>query len=257
MHPTLNFKTVGQGSPIMLLHGLFGTLDNWLTIARKLEDEGFMTFLIDQRDHGRSDHTDAFNYPLLADDLLRFMEENWIHETILIGHSMGGKTGLQFVSQHEDMVKKFIVIDICFKRYPSGHEDVFEAMFAVDPSKIKSRDEALDIMMNKLHDLGTVQFLMKNLTRKKEGGFEWKLNLPLLFKEYHNILDEIKFDHPCEAKTLFIRGSRSNYIRDEDIPEIQKTFPNGRIVTIEGAGHWVHVDKPNELFQEINTFIRE
>ena len=257
MNPTLNFKTVGQGPPVIILHGLFGTLDNWLTTARKLEDEGFMTFLIDQRDHGRSDHTDAFNYTLLADDILRFMEENWIHETILIGHSMGGKTGLKFVSEHEDMVTKFIVIDICFRKYPSGHEDVFEALLKVDLNKIKSRKEVQDILMNKINNQGTVQFLMKNLTRKIEGGFEWKLNLSLLYKEYENILDEIKFDHPCETKTLFIRGSRSNYIRDEDIPVIQKTFPNSRIVTIEGAGHWVHVDKPNELFEEINAFIRE
>lgn len=257
MVPLLNYRILGQGKPVIILHGLFGMLDNWMNIAKKLENEGYMAILIDQRDHGRSEHTDAFDYPTLAEDLLHFMDENWIHEAILIGHSMGGKTGLQFVSQHESMISKFIVIDIGIKQYEPGHHDVFEALFTIDLDKIQSRDEAEQTMMKTLDDRGTVQFLMKNLTRKKEGGFEWKMNLSLLHRHYKNILGKISFDHLCHTRTLFIRGDKSDYILDHDIPDILASLPEARFVTIQDAGHWVHADKPIELFDEIIHFIRD
>jgi esterase len=254
---SLNHKIIGQGQPIVILHGLFGTLDNWATFAKKFEDRGFMSILIDQRDHGRSPHTDHFDYPTLAEDLNDFLSDNWIHQTILIGHSMGGKTGLQFVSQYPSNVTKFVCIDIGTKQYQGGHQDIFEALFAVPLDSIQSRDEAQDILMQHIHDLGTVQFLMKNLSRRKEGGFEWKMNLDLLNRDYQNILAEVKFDSPCDVETLFIRGANSSYILNEDIPKLQSIFTNSRIVTIPDAGHWIHVDKPNELFDEIIAFIQQ
>ena len=256
MSPKLNFKIIGQGKPIIILHGLFGMLDNWLNMAKRLEDAGHMVVLVDQRDHGRSEHTNDFSYPLLADDLLHFMEENWIHEAVLIGHSMGGKTGLQFISEHEHMISKFIAIDIGPKKYIGGHQDVFDALFSVDITHLQSRHEAESVMMTKLHDYGTVQFLMKNLTRKKEGGFEWKMNLPLLFAKYENILEGIVFSQPCLTETCFIRGEKSNYILDDDMGDILNVIPNSQFITIPDAGHWIHVDNPNELFNQINDFIR-
>ncbi len=215
-----------------------------------------MTFLLDQRDHGRSPHTTHFDYPSLAEDLYHFLDSNWIHKTILIGHSMGGKTGLQFCAEHSDMVSKFVCIDIGPKEYYSGHQDVFDALNAIKINKVNSRDQVQEILMSHLLDLGTVLFLMKNLSRKKEGGFEWKMNLPLLYRDYDNILAAIDFDQQCEVETLFIRGANSRYILDEDIPAIQASLPNSTILTIPDAGHWVHVDKPNELFEQIISFIR-
>lgn len=256
MTPRLNFKIIGQGKPIIILHGLFGMLDNWMNMAKMLEKEGYMVILVDQRDHGRSEHTNDFNYPLLSDDLFHFMDENWIHEAILIGHSMGGKTGLQFISEHESMISKFISIDMGIKKYSGGHQDVFDALFSIDIESIQSRKEADSVIMEKLHDYGTVQFLMKNLTRKKEGGFEWKMNLPLLFAKYENILDKITFSHPCFTDVCFIKGSKSNYIQEDEMIDIQKSLPNSQLIAIPDAGHWIHVDKPNELFNEIIDFIR-
>ena len=219
MSPKLNFKIIGQGKPIIILHGLFGMLDNWLNMAKRLEDAGHMVVLVDQRDHGRSEHTNDFSFPLLADDLLHFMEENW-------------------------------------KKYIGGHQDVFDALFSVDITHLQSRNEAESVMMTKLHDFGTVQFLMKNLTRKKEGGFEWKMNLPLLFAKYENILEGIVFSQPCLTETYFIRGEKSNYILDDDMGDILNVIPNSQFITIPDAGHWIHVDNPNELFNQINDFIR-
>lgn len=253
----LNYKIIGQGKPIIILHGLFGMLDNWLSTAKRLESEGYMAILVDQRDHGRSGHTDDFSYPLLAEDLYHFMEENWIHDAILIGHSMGGKTSMQFVAEHESMISKLIIIDIGIKKYTGGHQDVFDALFAVDINAVQSRDQVQQILMQHLNDIGTVQFLMKNLSRNKDGGFEWKMNLHLLYSKYQNILDDIKFSHPCDTDTLFVRGGRSRYIADEDWLEISKYFQNSRLKTIQDAGHWVHVDQPDELFETIIDFIRE
>lgn len=255
MIPNLNYKIIGQGQPIIILHGLFGMLDNWLNIAKKLESAGFMPILVDQRDHGRSERTHDFNYKLLASDLATFLEENWIHDAILLGHSMGGKTVLQYMAEHDSGISKSIIVDIGIKKYKGGHQEVFDALFAVDLLKVSSRNEVEDILSNHLNDFGTVQFLMKNLTRIPEGGFEWKMNLGLLHKNYLNILDAINFEHPTDTPTLFIRGDQSNYILDEDWPEILKNIPHAELKTIKNAGHWVHADQPDELFQMIIDYI--
>lgn len=251
----LNFKIVGQGTPIIILHGLFGMLDNWMNIAKKFEAKGYMAILIDQRDHGRSPHTSSFTYPDLANDLYHFMESNWIHQAVLIGHSMGGKTGLEFVKEYESMVSKFIVVDMGIKRYTPHHDEVFKALYAIDIENLNNREEAHQIMAKNLDDEGTIQFLMKNLTRNKDGGYEWKMNLPLLHKNYQNILASIEYTHPCYAETLFVRGGRSHYIKDQDWPEISLVFPNAKLTTIQNAGHWVHADQPVELFDTIIDFI--
>ncbi|KXK40929.1 MAG: alpha/beta fold hydrolase [Saprospiraceae bacterium] len=255
MSPILNFRILGQGTPVIILHGLFGMLDNWVSFGKKLEDAGYMAVLLDQRDHGRSEHTTDFSYPLLAGDLRRFMDENWMFEAIMMGHSMGGKTCLQFVNEFESYVRKLIIVDMGIKQNVDGHQAVFDALFSFNPDKINSRNEAQSAMMQYVNDPATVQFLMKNLTRKKDGGYEWKMNLPLLHEKYTNIIEAIRFNHPVDTEALFIRGSRSDYILDEDWPEIQQTFPNATLKTVEGAGHWVHADRPDELFQIIIDFI--
>jgi pimeloyl-ACP methyl ester carboxylesterase len=251
----LNYKIIGQGEPIILLHGLFGMLDNWQTMAKRLADAGYMAILLDQRDHGRSQHSNQFNYALLAEDLRHFMEDNWIHQATLLGHSMGGKTALRFTAEHESMVSSLIIVDMGIKRYAGGHLDVFEALFSIDLAALDSREQAEQQLQSKLRDNGTVQFLMKNLSRKKEGGFEWKMNLALLLKEYQNILAPIEFSHPVHIPACFIRGQQSDYVLDEDIPAIKTALPEATFVTIPGAGHWVHADKPDELFQAIMNCI--
>ncbi len=256
MNPQLNYKIYGQGKPVVILHGLFGTLDNWHNFAKKLQEKGYMAILVDQRDHGRSEHTNDFNYPILAQDLQLFLEENWIYEGIIIGHSMGGKTCLEYISDYNPTDFKFVIIDIGIKQYEEGHMDIFNALMSVQLDTITSRNEVEDILMNAIKDNGVVQFLMKNLTRTLEGGFKWKINLPLLYKNYDNILKAIKFKEPSNVETLFIRGEHSGYIQDEDWPEIQKNLPNSQLKTIYGAGHWVHADRPVELFDTIIDFIK-
>jgi len=214
----LNYKTFGQGDPIVILHGLFGMLDNWQTIGRKLA-EHHTVFLVDQRNHGRSPHTDELDYPLMAYDLQHFMENQWMFKSTIMGHSMGGKTAMQFALLHPGMVEKLIVVDIAPKAYEGGHQPIFDALFDLQPEQISDRSEAEAKLKEHISERGVRQFLLKNLSRKKGGnGYEWKMNLPVIHKHYRDILKELKvYDAPFEGEALFIRGGRSNYIQEEDL----------------------------------------
>lgn len=251
----LNYKTFGKGHPLLILHGLFGTLDNWQTLGKELAED-YMVYLIDQRNHGRSPHLDEMNYPAMAGDLKQFMEDNWIYETHVLGHSMGGKAAMQLALQYPDMVDRLIVVDIAPRRYPRSHEEIFEALRSLQLEEIDSRSDAEEALRADIKDKGIRQFLLKNLRRTKEEGYAWKMNLDALYQNYDDILAAIETHEPFTGPTLFIRGGRSNYIHDEDRVDIQKLFPNARIETIEGAGHWVHAEAPDRMLQLIRDFLK-
>lgn len=253
----LNFKSIGQGKPVIFLHGLFGMLDNWQSFGKRIADAGYWAFLLDQRAHGKSKSGNNFNYKVLSEDLKHFLDANWIHECILIGHSMGGKTAMQFTNDFPDYIEKLIVVDIAPKRYPGGHNEIFDALLSINLKETASRQEVFDHLKNKLSDQpdAVIQFLLKNLKRKKEGGYEWKMDVKLLFENYDHILDNVQINDKIEVETLFIKGGKSKYIQPEDRAILSSQFSNYDLVTIEDAGHWVHADQPDELFNSIISFI--
>ena len=250
----LNHKIFGEGDPVIILHGLFGMLDNWQTIAKKLAVE-YMVILVDQRDHGRSPHTEDFNYPLLADDLKVFMDENWIHQASIIGHSMGGKTAMQFALHYPEMVDKLIVVDMAPIEYEPGHNEIFEALRSIDLSQLTERKSAVHMLEQRLDSSEVIQFLLKNLSRTKEGSYRWKMNLDLIIDNYDSILAEITGDHAFDKDSLFIKGEHSDYILAEHMPQILALFPSSKLAEIKDAGHWIHADKPEQLLAEIQTFL--
>jgi len=250
----LNFKEFGEGEPVIILHGLFGMLDNWQSFAKKLAQD-YRVILVDQRDHGKSEHTEAFNYKLLAQDLHDFCDENGIYGCSVIGHSMGGKTAMQFAVDFPDFVQRMVVVDIGPDSYPPGHELVFQALHAVEINKVESRKEVEKTMGKFIEDTGVRLFLMKNLRRKKEGGYAWKMNLPLLTKEYQNILSGIQVLDLIETPTLFVGGAKSVYLSDRQLETIANNFMSYHVEFIDGAGHWVHAEKPNELLELIREFL--
>jgi len=252
--PKLNYTTCGSGDPIIIMHGLFGMLDNWQTIAKKLAED-YMVYILDLRDHGKSEHTSEFNYPVLAQDIAEFLEAEWIHEAYILGHSMGGKTALQLVKDYPDLVEKLIVVDIGIKAYVGGHEIILKAMSSVPIEKVESRKEVEEHLSGYISEPGIRLFLMKNLTRNKEGGYRWKMNLNLLIKHYQDILAGIVFDEVVDTPTLFIRGGKSSYILEEDIETISNHFEDIKLETVEGAGHWVHAEQPNELLSIVRSFL--
>jgi len=253
----LNYKTLGEGKPLIILHGLFGSLDNWLTIAKELtENHNYKVYLVDQRNHGHSPHSDEFNYGAMAEDLNEFIEEHGIENPSILGHSMGGKTAMKFALNHADKWDKLIVVDISPKAYPVHHDVILEGLNAIDVHNLKSRGEADKQLAEHISDFGTRQFLLKNLSRRKEGGFEWKINLPVIEKNIEIIGEGMEEQLAIEKDVLFIRGEKSDYIKDEDNILIVQHFPNSKIETIKGAGHWVHAEQPEALLNTVTDFLR-
>lgn len=252
----LNHKTFGQGPPLFILHGLFGTLDNWQTLGKRWAED-YTVILIDQRNHGRSPHLDAHSYPLLAQDIKAFMEANWMFKAHILGHSMGGKTAMQFATHFPDMVDKLIVVDIAPKAYKGGHEIIVQALNDLDLTQLSDRKQADEILAERIPEFSVRQFLLKNLTRNKEGGYRWKMNLPVLTRDYQAILENITTEEPFTGPTLFIKGADSDYIQAGDLPLLQEHFPSAKLSSVEGAGHWVHAQKPQALFQLVSNFLEE
>ena len=248
-------REFGQGSPVIILHGLFGFSDNWQTIAKSLADQ-HLVITPDLRNHGRSPHVPGHSYPEMADDLKTFMDEHWVFSSALVGHSMGGKVAMQLALAHPDHVERLMVVDIGPGRAEDKHSSIFKALLDMDLSKMKTRQDAESYLSDKIADAGTRQFLLKNITRESDGTYTWKMNLPVLWKHYTDVLAAVSGE-PYTKPALFVRGSRSDYIKDKDIPLIKTLFPNAQVVTIEGAGHWVHADKPNELLAVLKDFLTQ
>jgi esterase len=251
----LHFKSIGAGVPLIILHGLMGSLDNWQTIGKQLSTY-FQVFLIDQRNHGRSPHSKEFSYDLLVGDLLDFMQQQGIQKADFIGHSMGGKVVMSLALQHPDRVGKLIVVDVAPVEYEDRHSQVFKALFAVDLKTIKSRQEAETILRSNLgDDEATVQFLMKGLYRDDDNKFQWRFNVQVLYDACDDISSGITGDKPFEGETLFIKGEKSEYINASNFSEIIDLFPNNQLVEIAGAGHWVHAENPVEFTKAVEKFL--
>jgi len=251
----LNYKKLGNGEPIIILHGLFGSLDNWLTVAKELS-ESFEVYLVDQRNHGQSPHSEEFNYQVMADDLAEFIKDHDINNASIIGHSMGGKTAMKFALQHTDLWDKLVVVDISPKAYPVHHDTILEGLNSIDLENLKSRGDADKQLEKHISDFGTRQFLLKNLARTNEGGFKWKINLPVIEENIEIIGEGMEEKLVIEKDVLFVRGEKSDYIQDEDNILIVQHFPNSKVETIKGAGHWVHAEKPDELLKLLVSFLK-
>ncbi len=249
----LNFKKLGQGPKLIILHGLFGSLDNWMTFAKVMAEQ-HTVYLVDQRNHGNSPHAQDHNYEAMADDLLAFFEEHNIEEAKIIGHSMGGKTAMQFAAENPDKVVKLVVVDIAPKQYPVHHHEIIEALERVDLAALKSRGEADAALQMSLKDIGVRQFLLKGLARSKEG-FRWKFNLEVLKDQIENVVAALDPQLGYDGQSLFIRGALSNYIMEKDTALIKNQFPEAHVVTIENAGHWIHAEQPEAFLKAIQKFI--
>lgn len=252
---TLNYKEFGQGEPLIILHGLFGTLDNWQTLAKRFAENN-MVFIVDQRNHGKSPHTTEHSYALMGEDLREFMESNYMYKAHILGHSMGGKAAMKFALTYPDMVDKLTIVDISPRANEGGHETIFKALFSLDLSKIESRKEADAQLSELITDVGIRQFLLKNITRKKAGGYRWKMNLEALHTHYQEILAETTGEEIFEGESLFIRGGQSDYVLDTDMAQILEYFPKARLETVKNAGHWVHAEQPDRLFQLVSDFLK-
>lgn len=252
----LNHKVVGEGQPFIILHGLLGTLDNWMSVARVL-GEKYKVYLVDQRNHGLSPKSDEFNYEVMAEDVNNFIDQHNLIDPIILGHSMGGKTAMNFAFRYPEKFNKLIVVDIAPKAYPVHHHTILEGLSAIDIDNVKSRGEADKTLSSFVPDMGVRQFLLKNLDRKKEGGFEWKINLPVIKKNIEVVGLGLPEQVASDKETLFIRGEKSDYIIDSDIDLMKIIFPKSELITISDAGHWVHAEQPKALLESIDEFLAQ
>lgn len=251
---SLFFRKLGSGPPLVVLHGLFGSGDNWQTHA-KVWAENFTVYLIDQRNHGHAPHNKEMNYEVMCDDLVSFFANENVRDAILLGHSMGGKTAMHFALEHSFLLEKLIVVDMGIKEYPPHHDRIFQGLFAVDVEHVASRSEAETRLASYVEEPATRAFLMKNLYWKENQQLAWRFNLPILFKEIDRILEALPAANKIDTNTLFIKGQNSNYIQDDDIPAIRAIFPNSIFQTVEKAGHWPHAENSAAFQTIIQNFV--
>jgi len=254
----LNFKQFGEtGKPLIILHGLFGLLDNWLTIGKTISEHGYIVYLVDQRNHGRSPHEAPLAFQAFAEDLKDFISQQNIQDPVLIGHSMGGKTVMEYAVTNPGTYDGLVVVDIGPKPYPVHHKKILAGLNAINLEEVANRNQADEMLSRYEPVMGVRQFLLKNLYRKDEGGFAWRFNLPLLTSDIENVGAEIKSDIEVDAPALFMRGEKSDYILDEDWAGILKMFPAAKLETIANAGHWIQADQPGSFVTALFKFLDE
>lgn len=254
MNQILNSVILGEGKPLCILHGFLGMLDNWKTLGTLYAENGFRVHLIDQRNHGKSFHSEDFNYDILADDLKKYLAFHDLERTHLIGHSMGGKTAMQFACSFPEKVDKLLIADIAPKYYPPHHQQIIDGLNAIKVDALTSRTEADEQLKRYISDFGTRQFLLKNLNRTEDKKLAFRFNLEVLSERMEEIGENISSSESFDGPTLFLKGDRSEYVTDQDIPEIKKHFPKANLETIEHAGHWLHAENPDQFFEKSMAF---
>ncbi len=251
----LHSAVLGEGKPLLILHGFLGMGDNWKTLGNKFADAGFQVHLLDLRNHGRSPHSEEMNYEVMARDINEYCSHNNLKNILLLGHSMGGKVTMQVAGTFPDLVEKLIVVDISPKYYAPHHQQILEGLAALENVKLTSRSEAEEILESFIKDDGTRLFLLKNLYWKTKGKLALRLNLEVLSDNIEEVGEALPSEIHFEAPTLFIKGEKSGYITKEDEDMILHHFPNAEIVSIPGAGHWVHAEKMPEFYSEVIRFM--
>lgn len=249
-------KIEGSGKPFLIIHGFLGMSDNWKTLATQFAGLGYEMHLLDMRNHGRSFHSNVFNYQVMVQDVLEYCNAYNLTDFILLGHSMGGKIAMNFACDYPEMVHKLIVADIGPRYYKPHHQDVMAALNAVDFSEVTSRKEIEEMMSIYINDFGTLQFLMKNVHRVTPETFGFRFNLDVFNANEEMIGQALAMEKEYLGPTLFLKGDRSKYIQDSDEPQIFKHFPNSVIKTISNSGHWLHAENPKEFFLKVTDFLK-
>lgn len=261
----LFYRKEGSGSPVVIIHGLYGSSDNWINIGKRLADR-HTVYMIDQRNHGRSPFANSHTYNDLRNDLIEFFEQHKIEKAIILGHSMGGKVAMWFAADYPEKVEKLVIADIAPKDYLLLkedsqfylHQNILLAMQEIDFSQVKSRNDVDDLMAEKLDDARIRQFLLKNVAKDKETKqYKWRVNAEVLYDHLEEIVSGVNknwLDDRTPITTypvIFIRGMKSKYILPEDEILIREIYPDAKLVDIPKAGHWLHAEQPEKFMKAV------
>ncbi|SDR71028.1 Pimeloyl-ACP methyl ester carboxylesterase [Gillisia sp. Hel1_33_143] len=252
----LKSTIIGEGQPLIILHGFLGMSDNWKTLGGKFAEQGYQVHLLDQRNHGRSPHTEEMSYRVMAQDLKEYCEKNDLKNIILLGHSMGGKVAMRAAGEYPDLIEKVIIVDIGPKYYAPHHQEILGGLDALSNQVLTSRGDAEDFLETYIKDKGTRLFLLKNLYWKTKEKLALRMNLEVLKDASEEIGEALPAGIRFKKQTLFIKGERSNYITSEDEPLISLHFPNNEIVVIAKAGHWVHAENMKDFYANVMRFLQ-
>lgn len=253
----LNYKIYGaeNSDVIIILHGLFGMLDNWTTLAKRFA-QTHRVYAIDLRNHGKSVHTKEMNYNVMAMDLKDFMVNESIYTANIIGHSMGGKVLMTFTNLYPEYVERMVVVDIAPKAYKPKHNQIIDALTSLPIQSLKTREQADNWLSNNITQASVRLFLLKNLARTKLG-FEWKMNLPVIIENYSEIIGDVDIKNGFERPVLMLYGGNSDYLSNDDFKELELFYDNVRFKEIEDVGHWVHAEKPDAFYENVIEFLNE
>ncbi|PQJ22799.1 alpha/beta fold hydrolase [Tenacibaculum sp. SG-28] len=249
-------KIIGEGKPLLILHGYFGMGDNWKSLATKFSQMNFEVHLIDLRNHGRSFHSEVFNYEVMVADIHNYITANNLEKVSVIGHSMGGKLAMAFAAQYPSIVKKLVVVDISPKYYVPHHNEILAALNAVDFSKQNTRKLVDGKLAEYIEEVGVRQFLLKSVFWKEKGVLDFRFNVKALTVNNKEVGKELAAKAFYLGPTLFLSGENSAYIKEEDVLLIKKHFSNAAIITIPRAGHWLHAENPGIFFDEVSRFLQ-
>ncbi|MES2812387.1 MAG: alpha/beta fold hydrolase [Bacteroidota bacterium] len=252
----IHSNIIGQGVPLVIIHGFLGMSDNWKTLATQYVEQGFEVHALDMRNHGKSFHSEDWSYDFMMQDVVEYCNHYQLKNISVIGHSMGGKVAMLLATTYPDLVEKLIVADIGPKFYAPHHQTILVALNAVDFSKKPSRAEAEAIVSEYIHDFGTRQFLLKNLYWVEPGQLGFRFNLKVFGDNTSAIGDALPFENHFDKKTLFLRGDKSDYILDADFETIYHHFSEALIETVSNSGHWLHAENPKEFFDKTVRFLK-
>lgn len=253
----LHSRIEGEGKPLIIIHGFLGMSDNWKSFSALYVAEGYQVHIIDLRNHGKSFHSEEFNYSVMSNDVLEYCQHYNLTNVSIIGHSMGGKVAMLFATNYPELVEKLIIADIGPKYYAPHHQDILAGLNAVDFSSKPDRTQVEEILYPYIPDFGTRQFLMKNLYWIEPGQLAFRFNLPVFNSKIETIGETLPEGNHFDNPTLFIRGGNSSYILDSDLPEIKKQFPNFELATVPNVGHWLHAENPKLFFEETARFLKK
>jgi len=252
----LHSRIEGIGQPLIIIHGFLGMSDNWKTLANQFVAQNFQVHALDLRNHGKSFHSDDFNYEIMVEDVKYYCDYHQLKDIAIIGHSMGGKVAMLFATTYPNLVSKLIVADIGPKYYAPHHQTILAGLNAIDFSKKPSRSQVEEELSNYIKDFGTRQFLLKSLYWKTPEQLAFRFNLEVFNKKIENIGTALPFENTFLKPTLFLRGDKSDYILDADFETIYHHFQNSKIETINNAGHWLHAENPADFYQKVIAFLQ-
>ncbi|WP_417508856.1 alpha/beta fold hydrolase [Methylophaga sp.] len=250
----LHYQESGEGTPLIIIHGLFGSADNWRSMA-KYFSRFYRVISVDLRNHGRSPHSDEQNFTVMADDIHELCEDLQLEHLHMLGHSLGGKVAMMFAAMYPQLVSKLIVVDISPRQYFSAHTPLMDAMMALNLSQFTRRTEVDDALAESIPDKAVRQFLLMNLVSEQET-FQWRINLPALKANYPELMAAISEDEMFTMPSLFIYGELSDYVTEQDRQQISKQFTETRFSCIEKAGHWVQAERPQQFKKVVEEFLQ-